>query len=236
MASSDRELKLFSNAQVVQAWMSDSSCPPQSPVPALRSNKRKRGVLQSLHPNMASKDSYLPPSTPNLKGAAKKKSRHEKHSDIAEIGAEAGEEEKTPQPRRTRGSRSSARTQKDIRGIPHDVTNEPYDQTSLVLGTPQPSLQSAYVSALEKKITLASTPKSHSLSSASGSNARSRSPVKSMADLYLSDKPIRDVMFGSNTAQLPGDIRNMYKSLKSLSDGEEVLPAAIRVGQLCYRM
>jgi len=135
MASSNRELKLFSNAQVVQAWMSNSFYPPQSPVPTLRSNKRKRGVLQPLHPNMASKDSYLPPSTPNLKGAAKKKSKHEKHSDIAEIGAETGEEEKTPQPRRTRGSRSSARTQKDAPGIPHDVMNEQYNQTSLVLGT-----------------------------------------------------------------------------------------------------
>jgi hypothetical protein len=52
-----------------------------------------------------------------------------------------------------------------------------------------------------------------------------------MADLCLAEKPILMTQF-TNVTQLPQDIREMYRKLKALSDGEEILPTVIKVSTL----
>ena len=68
------------------------------------------------------------------------------------------------------------------------------------------------------------------------SNARSKSPVKSMADLAFADKRIQATKIGSNPTQLPVDVREMYKRLNALSVGEAILPTLIKVSTLSGRM
>lgn len=51
-----------------------------------------------------------------------------------------------------------------------------------------------------------------------------------MTDLHLALRPIRETVFPDYFSQLSVAIRDVYKRLKVLSDGEGVLPKTIEVG------
>jgi len=62
------------------------------------------------------------------------------------------------------------------------------------------------------------------------SNRRSKSPIKSMSDLTLADKPIAPREFGDDITQLPLDVREMCERLVILNDASvEIMPIIIAV-------
>lgn len=66
-------------------------------------------------------------------------------------------------------------------------------------------------------------------------NAEARedeTPTPRRTRVTRSDTFELDTVFGNNTSQLPSDIRDTYKALKVLGDGEGVLPALIKVDKL----
>jgi hypothetical protein len=143
--------------------------------------------------------------------------------------------EKAPRPKRGRVKQSvsstlaQAETSQQRRGSratqQHELGNPLSDQIRL-----SPSLNSAYTSAISDNAALTSRTKSQPRSTG-GASGRSRSPIKSMADLSLAEKPIRMTGFAKNT-QLPLDVSEMYRKLRALSSGKEILPAVIKVSTL----
>jgi hypothetical protein len=168
----------------------------------------------------------LPPSTPK-RGTTKK-------SDKTEEDIEAqGEKTSRPKHAPTTRSVSSALVQAETspqrggsRKIQHDRLRNPLDDQIYF----PPPLGLTYVSAIDANTDSLSEPWSQPLST-STSMARSRSPVKSMADLCLAEKQILLTSFTTIT-QLPLDVRELYKKLKPLSHGEEILPTVIKVSTL----
>ena len=93
-----------------------------------------------------------------------------------------------------------------------------------------PLAPSGYTAAVGHNAALASRAKSQP-KSAGGASRRSKSPLKSTADLSLAEKPIRLTDF-EITTQLPLDVSEMYEKLLALSSGNEILPAVIKVSTL----
>jgi hypothetical protein len=114
-----------------------------------------------------------------------------------------------------------------------------------------PPLDMAYTSAIDADAALASglefelplvgpqsidppsiKPPSTKRSSTKAPSKRSKSPVKSMADLSLTSKPIQLRTFGKDGTQLPLDVRELCEKLKALTHGKETLPTVIKVSTL----
>ena len=207
-------------------------------VPACRELKRKRGaaILQELHSNIASMASK--PSTPTPeKRTRRSQARKGRKSAVDGEGEteDDKQEEITSRPRRSRATQSKVAAanaaKDDSRGKSATETGLWEGSADGERGQSNPRAASAYTSTLADGFIPAIGPESRSQSSTGNSSRRSKSPVKQMADLRLANKPIVDVMFGNNLSQLPLDIRETYKQLKILSDGEGVLPAAIKVSR-----
>jgi hypothetical protein len=215
------------DSRVIEAWISGlppfddtqscyfrSSPCSQLAAPVPRGTKRKLTCRGALHSNMDPVPPVLPlPPAKKGRGSPKKKNQRD--------------EEQTPKPRRTaRLARSAAATQNQTGSILQGTTGDAEDDESSYSTS-----QSAYAAALQDKLPPAAALPSRSQSSVGGSNTRSRSPAKSMADLYLGEKPVRNVELGSDSSQLPVDIRNMWRELKAFSNGIGVLPSLIEVSR-----
>ena len=163
------------------------------------------------------------------RGAANKLSRRgrrKENSDKPEENAEAQGEE-IPRLGRARVTRSASASAQ-ARSLDNQVHFPP-------------PLDIGYTSAINTNAALASGPRSEAPSieppsiepsSINAPSGRSKSPVKSMADLSLADKPIRSAEFGTDGTKLPLDVRELYKKLKALSNGKEILPTIIKVNTL----
>jgi hypothetical protein len=180
--------------------------------PTNRRGKRKAELhpLQNIDPNMNPTPKRGAANTLSRRGRRKGK------SDKTEENVEAQGEE-TPRPERARVTRSASASAQ-ARLLDNQVHLPPL-------------LDIAYTSAIDTNAALASGPGFEPPSNKAPS-ARSESPVKSMADLSLADKPIRSTEFGTDGTQLPLDVRELYKKLKALSNGKEILPTIIKMSTL----
>lgn len=167
---------------------------------------------------------------------------------------ENGQEQATPRPPSRSGASGKTRTdarldrspwrrragQQDLTGFDGTVENTP----GLQLGT-IPEFQARKVSSdfsveLESIGVGSSAAGGHSRSQSSaalsstasresGYTKRSRSPVKGMSDLQLADKPIK---FQDILGELPLDVANLYQQLEDISDGNGIVPAAVKASSL----
>ena len=234
-----RPLPKFHPSPVVPSDETPSSL-SHAPRPTNRRGKRKAELhpLQNIDPNMN--------PTPR-RGVANKLSRRGRRKgnlDKVEENVEAqGEEnvedqgEETPGPEHARVTRSASASAQ-VRLLDNQVHLPP-------------PLDTAYTSAIDTNAALASgpgfelpsvgpqsidppstKPPSTKAPSTKAPSKRSRSPVKSMADLSLTSKPVQFRTFGKDGTQLPLDVRELYKKLKALSHEKKILPRVIKVSTL----
>jgi hypothetical protein len=115
--------------------------------------------------------------------------------------------------------------------LPHPVNStiaSAFDANAALVSGPRP--QPEFTTGQSR------SPTRKSETTTKASNARSKSPVKSMADLAFADKRIQATKIGNNPSQLPVDAREMYKKLKALSLGKEFMPMPVKVSTLSGRM
>ena len=192
-----------------------------SPIVQDKKIKRQCRQLQVIDPNMV--PTPASPATPSPKkawsGSPRKRSVPAKEVDAPESEDELQMGE-TPRPRRTRVTQAATSMLQQGSG---EIRIACYaDDTQRQV----PQIP-GYSSAIETDIDSPQRPASKSQSSAS-STTRSRSPVKNMSDLYLTDKPIRNLDFG-NTLMLATDVADLYTVLKALKNGKGVVPALTKV-------
>ncbi|KAJ4314583.1 hypothetical protein N0V84_008807 [Fusarium piperis] len=94
---------------------------------------------------------------------------------------------------------------------------------------PDPSPTHRYHQALQPRESSpdkqSTTSKSSKISS---STTRSRSPVKRMADLQLTAKPILPYGLDEYATPLPANVQDLYKRLRRIAEGRKVVPQCVR--------
>jgi hypothetical protein len=203
--------------------------------PTNRRGKRKAELhlLQNIDPNMN--------PTPK-RGAANAMSRKNRRKSAKTEKSVKAQGEETPRPEPARVTRSASTLAKA------ESLDNPVHLP--------PPLDMAYTSAIDTNAALASgpgfglpsigalsidppsidpspiKPTSTKPPSTKGPSGRSKSPVKSMVDLSLTNKPIQSTEFGAEGTQLPLDVGELYEKLWTLSNCVEILPTVIKVSTL----
>jgi hypothetical protein len=221
--------KFYSSSPAVPSDETPSSL-SHAPHPTNRRGKRKAELylLQNIDPNM-NPTPKRGVTNPLSRKAQRKSAKTEKNVEA--------QREEAPGPERARVTRSASALVK-AKLLDNQVHLPP-------------PLDMAYTSAIDTNAALASGPgfelpsvgpqsidppsikrPSTKRPSTKAPSKRSKSPVKSMADLSLTSKPIQLRTFGKGGTQLPLDVRELCGKLKALTHGKETLPTVIKVSAL----
>ncbi|KAF7554803.1 hypothetical protein G7Z17_g2641 [Cylindrodendrum hubeiense] len=238
---------------VIQAWIQSVDFnsrdvePIQTPrkFPALKSPnssalKRKRNesprrvALGVLSPNMSRDE----PRTPSPRKSARLNQR-ELGQDLDDGGRQATtlqtSPDQTPRPRLrlkrtatvpTMGTKNPAAEPSQAAPPPPSSPTKLKQHT--LLPAQDPYTQTLQSQPFDRPASSPGKDSTSTRSTRSTTSTRSRSPVKRMADLQLSAKPIMHLSLSSMPNGLPPTVRPLYKSLRRIATGVGVIPDCIK--------
>ncbi|RMJ09168.1 hypothetical protein CDV36_011221 [Fusarium kuroshium] len=213
---------------VIQAWVHSvelSNHYDLSPSPPL---KRKRGAPSAYR-------QALKPQSPNLSRASPRTPSPQKSARVLQCNTRATNNENldatklAASPDRTpRPTFDNAQPESLSSSPANNIKGKLFSKQHPILSMHDPYMQTLQNIALEPQVSSPDKESTASKSSKTSTSTRSRSPVKRMADLQLSAKPILPYGLDEYTKPLPLNVQDLYKKLRRIAEGRKVVPACVK--------
>ncbi|KPM40568.1 hypothetical protein AK830_g5986 [Neonectria ditissima] len=199
---------------------------PPTPLKRKRTDSSHRLALSSISPNMARNQPRTPSPRKSARLHRREVAQHDDEDQHANMLQTSPDQTPGPGPRPGATNQSAdhshtmaaaARSSSPTKLKQHTLlpAHDPYTQTLQSQPFDRPPSSPGKDSATSR-------------STRSTTSTRSRSPVKRMADLQLSAKPIMHLSLSSMPAGLPPTVRSLYKNLRRIATGVGVIPDYVK--------